>query len=271
MLLTSEGVDRLKALTVPTVGEKAARLLLELGRQHPLPGKSFWAPVFDVQLASRKLEQYRGEAVFPDDLLSDAAITSLRWLAIISAADERELDWFLFDYLLPQRLLGKGTADGQLTITPAGWQEFARLQQVNTESRIGFVAMSFRGEFKRLYDDGIEPGIRAAGYEALRVDRTEHNNRIDDEIIAMIKRSRFVVADFSVNRGGIYFEAGFALGLGIPVIWLVKEDQLAVVHFDTRQYNFITWSEDSCESLTNRVRYRIEATIGRGPIVSPQT
>jgi len=269
MFLTSESVDRLKELPVTTVGEKAARLLLELGREYPVPGESFWAPVLDVQTAFRKLDAYRGDDSLPDELVSDPVIINLRWLAVASAADTSELYWFLFDYLLPQGWLGKGTADGQLTITPLGWQEFARLQQVSSGSKIGFVAMSFRDEFKCLYDDGIEAGITAAGYEALRVDRAEHNNRIDDEIIALIKRSRFLVADFSVNRGGIYFEAGFALGLGIPVIWLVKEDQLADVHFDTRQYNFITWNENGWDNLRDRLRYRIEATIGRGPLVSP--
>lgn len=222
-----------------------------------------------VRSGFKKLKDYRDDKELPDQLLSDADIASFRWLAIVSAADDRELEWFLFDYLMPQGCLGKGTADGQITITPTGWQEFARLQQVNSESRIGFVAMSFRDEFKHVYDEGIEPGIREAGYEALRVDRTEHNNRIDDEIVATIKRSRFLVADFSVNRGGIYFEAGFARGLGIPVIWLVKKDQLSEVHFDTRQYNFITWSEDAWEHLRARLRYRIEATIGRGPVASP--
>jgi len=271
MFLTSEVVDRMKELTGATVGEKAARLLLELGREYPVPGGSFWAPVFDVQNAFRKLERYRGDDSLPSELMSDPVILSLRWLAVASAADANELYWFLFDYFLPHGWVGKGAADGQITITPVGWQEFSRLQQANLTSRIGFVAMSFRDEFQPLYDNGIEPGIRTAGYEALRVDRTEHNNRIDDEIVAIIKRSRFVVADFSVNRGGIYFEAGFALGLGIPVIWLVKDDQLAEVHFDTRQYNFIVWSENAWESVRYRLRYRVEATIGRGPIISRET
>lgn len=224
MFLTSEAVDRLKELTVPTVGEKAAQLLLELGREYPVPGGSFWAPVFDVQAAFGKLEHYRGDESFPDELMSDPVIVNLRWLAVASAADASELYWFLFDYFLPHGWLGKGAADGQITITitPSGRQEFSRLQQANLTSRIGFAAMSFQDEFKSLYDNGIEPGINAAGYETLLVDRTEHNNRINDEIVATIKRSRFVVADFSVNRGGIYFEAGFALGIGIPVIWLVK-------------------------------------------------
>ncbi len=37
---------------------------------------------------------------------------------------------------------------------------------------------------------------------------------------------RFMIADFTGHRGGVYFEAGFAHGLGIPVIWTCREDQL---------------------------------------------
>jgi len=271
MFLTSDRVNQLNGITVPNVPEKAARLLLELGREYPLPGHSFWAPIWSVRSGFMKLNRYGDDEELAEELLSDADIASLRWLAIVCAADDRELEWLLFDYLAPQGFLGKGTADGQMIITPGGWQEFSRLQQVSSRSKIGFVAMSFRQEFKVLYDEGIEPGIRGAGYEALRVDRAEHNNRIDDEIVATIKRSCFVVADFSVNRGGIYFEAGFALGLGIPLIWLVKEDQLSEVHFDTRQYNFITWSQNAWRHLGDRLRYRIEATIGHGPLAPPRS
>lgn len=42
----------------------------------------------------------------------------------------------------------------------------------------------------------------------------EHSNKIDDEIIGEIRRSAFIVADFTGHRGGVYFEAGFAMGLG---------------------------------------------------------
>src|SRR5436190_19017200 len=78
MFLTSEGVDQLKELPVTTVGEKATRLLLELGTEYPAPGESFWAPVFGVQSAFGKLEQYLGEDVLPSELISDPAIASLR-------------------------------------------------------------------------------------------------------------------------------------------------------------------------------------------------
>jgi len=35
---------------------------------------------------------------------------------------------------------------------------------------------------------------------------------------------RFIVADFTGQRGGVYFEAGYALGLRKPVIWTCKRD-----------------------------------------------
>ena len=125
--------------------------------------------------------------------------------------------------------------------------------------------MSFQPEFTELYDDGIVPGITAAGYEPFRIDRTEHSNRIDDEIIASIKRSRFLVTDFTTQRGGIYFEAGYAFGLGLGVIWLVRADELENVHFDNRQYNFIRWQPNEWETLQRALKNRIEATIGAGP------
>ena len=56
----------------------------------------------------------------------------------------------------------------------------------------------------------------------MRIDQKEHLNRIDDEIIAEIRRTRFLVADCTQGetgpRGGVYYEAGFAHGLKIPVV-----------------------------------------------------
>ena len=84
--------------------------------------------------------------------------------------------------------------------------------------------------FNDVYEKAIEPGVRDAGYEALRIDRKEHNNKIDDEIIAEIRRSRFVIADFTHGdqgvRGGVYYEAGFARGLGLEVISTCRQDLL---------------------------------------------
>ena len=116
------------------------------------------------------------------------------------------------------------------------------------------------------YERGLQVGIERAGYVAIRVDRTEHVNRIDDEIVARIRRSAFVVADFTEQKSGVYFEAGFALGLNLPVIWSCREDDIDNLHFDIRQYNCIAWTNES--DLARRLQLRIEAIVGRGPRVA---
>ena len=62
-------------------------------------------------------------------------------------------------------------------------------------------------------------------------------------------------------RQGVYFEAGCAMGLARPVIWLCRDDDFANVHFDTRQYNHIVWTTP--EHLRRSLNDRIQATIGK--------
>ena len=131
--------------------------------------------------------------------------------------------------------------------------------------------MWFDDSMRQAWQRGIAPAIRDAGYEPVRIDQQEHVNKIDDEIIAEIRRARFIVADFTQGdtgaRGGVYYEAGFAHGLDIPVIFTCREDSLGKVHFDTRQYNHIVWTEP--EELRQSLKNCIAAVIGDGPDKPP--
>ena len=133
-----------------------------------------------------------------------------------------------------------------------------------------FVAMWFDSSMNQAYTEGIRPAIKNTGYEPMRIDDTEHINKIDDEVIREIRRSRFMVADFTSGntgaRGSVYYEAGFAHGLGIPVIPTCRTDQLDKIHFDTRQYAHIPWSDP--KELRKRLAARIGAVIGEGPNVT---
>ena len=141
------------------------------------------------------------------------------------------------------------------------------LQGTNTDSSQAFVAMWFNNSTNAAYERGIEPAIKEAGYNPLRIDRKEHVNKIDDEIIAELRRSRFLVADFTHGndgaRGGVYYEAGFAHGLGLPVIFACSEDSVKTLHFDTNHYNHIVWKTP--EGLREMLKNRILAVIGEGP------
>ena len=159
---------------------------------------------------------------------------------------------------------------GSVKILSEGYRRLEELRKTNVSSDQGFVAMWFDPSTDEVWKKGLEPGIQDAGYKALRIDRIESNDKIDDEIIAEIKRSRFVVADFTSDspenaRGSVYYEAGFAHGLNIPVIFTCRKDLLEDIHFDTRQYNHIAWEEEKPEDLCKRLTNRISATIGDGP------
>ena len=161
---------------------------------------------------------------------------------------------------------------GRYTLTPSGLRRLDALQGYGVDSKQAFVAMWFNPQMDQPYADGFAIAIRDSGYDPLRIDKKEHSNKIDDEIIAEIRRSRFIVADFTcgiiengghpvgIARGGVYYEAGFAQGIGLPVIWTVRADCIEHVHFDIRQYSHIVW-EDAAD-LRTRLSARIGAVIG---------
>jgi len=152
---------------------------------------------------------------------------------------------------------------GSSVILPRGYMQLAEARQGSATSVNGFVAMSFQEGLAEAYSSGFQVGIIGAGYDPVRMDRVEHINRIDDEIIKQINASKFVVADFTGHRGGVYFEAGYALGRGIPIFWTCNKDHMVDLHFDIRQFNCIDWSTEA--ELAARLQVRIEAVLGRGP------
>lgn len=171
-------------------------------------------------------------------------------------------------YLLQdmKRIISQGDmlkAGRDVTILTEGWKRIEELNQQTHDSVQGFVAMWFNDEVNHIYSECIAPAIRAAGFEPHRVDEREHIGKIDDEIILQIRRSRFVVADATGTRGGVYYEAGFAHGLGLPVFWTCREDHK--LHFDVRQYNCIFWKSDQLPDFKQALAARIEAVLGRGP------
>ncbi|PKN76147.1 MAG: hypothetical protein CVU49_01920 [Candidatus Cloacimonetes bacterium HGW-Cloacimonetes-2] len=141
-----------------------------------------------------------------------------------------------------------------------GWERISQLRKRHPESKQVFVAMKFGDpDLDNAYIEAIAPAVTECGYQAFRIDKKDHNGKICDRIVKEIKQSAFVIADFTGQRGGVYFEAGHALGLGIPVVWCCREDDFDNLHFDTRQYNHIKWSDPS--DLKEKLINRIKATI----------
>ena len=176
---------------------------------------------------------------------------------------------YLLDYLEEmgwiqgQRSVARSFTGG---LTVAGHGRLAE-QRVNVDSSQVFVAMWFDDSMSEAFENGIEPAILEAGYVPLRIDQKEHVNKIDDEIISELRRSRFLVSDFTQGedgaRGGVYYEAGFAHGLDLPVIFTCRDDTVETLHFDTNHYSHIVWSDPM--DLREKLKNRILAVIGEGP------
>ncbi|HEY5377305.1 MAG TPA: hypothetical protein VIK01_26680 [Polyangiaceae bacterium] len=168
----------------------------------------------------------------------------------------------------------------RITLTPQGWLLAEQLERDTGASDQAFVAMWFHPTMDEAFDNGFHVGLRRAGYEPFRVDRSDHNNKIDDEIISNIRKSRFLVADLTGARPNVFYEAGFAAGLGREVLYTCHADhmgyylqcdphsdtpptaqserwfdQISRNAFDVRQYQVMKWStpDELAKKLDDRI------------------
>jgi nucleoside 2-deoxyribosyltransferase len=101
---------------------------------------------------------------------------------------------------------------------------------------------------------------------AVRIDELHHNENIDIRLLREIDRSELVIADLTYERPSVYFEAGYALGQNIPVVYTCRADHLGrqspyQVHFDLRQRNIVPWREPSDRQFTRLLVARIRNTM----------
>jgi hypothetical protein len=235
-LLTPEAVRRVEQMPMPRLRERIDRALTYLAK-------------------ATRMGQARINYAEPE------------LLARSYCADENEFKTFIADLLLDQGML-RLTGDNKIVVSPKGLLAADDLAYQGVNSAQGFVAVSFDKEMDSAWTKGFRPGIEAAGYSPLRIDHKEHINGISDEIIAELRRSKFLVADYTHQRNGVYYEAGFAFGLGLPVIPTCRGDQIGQLHFDVRHINTLRW--DDPEQLAIDLTRRIAAVIGDGPLPKSQ-
>jgi hypothetical protein len=135
-----------------------------------------------------------------------------------------------------------------------------------------FIAMAFgQSDTDELYDVVITDVLRSRDVEAVRADRIEHNEDIDDRIIQEINGANFAIADLSYARPSVYYEAGFA-ERAIPVIYTIRRDHLSQkaadrfidyrLHFDLQMKNVIAWEHPGDVQFRSRLKARVDHVLG---------
>ena len=134
----------------------------------------------------------------------------------------------------------------ELEFTFKALEYIINLQENGTQSKNCFIAMSFNdsNELKAIRGT-IKDAIIECGYKPILIDEihVDSDVTINDAIIGNIRKSKFLIGDFTEQKHGVYFEAGYALGLKKPVIYTCHEDYFNQTHFDTNHYPHIIYSD----------------------------
>ena len=142
-------------------------------------------------------------------------------------------------------------------------------------SQQGFIAMWFNEDIRKQIAPTIEKAIQDAGYTPLLIIRDLRTHSIPDQIVHQLRQSRFVVADLTshlldsndeLGRRNVYYEAGFAAGADLEVIFTCCEDWYdeKKVASDIRHFNVVLWDDQDLQRFRQDLKERILARIRPG-------
>jgi hypothetical protein len=117
--------------------------------------------------------------------------------------------------------------------------------------------------FARDMEPAFEAVVAAAGKVGLRAERVKDSKgdyRITDRMLAMIRSARLIVADLTHERPNVYFELGYARGLGKTIVTIMREG--TEVHFDVQDWNYIEYIDS--RPLERALIERFEFELSRG-------
>jgi hypothetical protein len=214
-LIDTERYNKLLNLETPTVGEKATMLLKYLVAIYPHAGQLFNVSFHDLKACLDKIYIPQAEVN-----LKESGIKFMQYMAVSWSEDVFELRYILEEYLEKTKHYIRANNPNEFLITPDGWQFIDTMNKINSSSQNAFIAMWFSDKLKKFSEKWVEMAISDSGYNPLRIDKYPHTNIIDNEMISLIRQSKFMVADFTGNNNGVYYETGFARGLNIQVISL---------------------------------------------------
>ena len=100
--------------------------------------------------------------------------------------------------------------------------------------------------------DVVKPAVKKGiGYDLVDMRDVAQAGIIDDIMRVQIRDSAFVIADLTHDNHGAYWEAGYAEGLGKPVIYICERTKFKRdgSHFDTNHCTTVPWSSDDPEGF----------------------
>ncbi len=151
--------------------------------------------------------------------------------------------------------------NAELRTALAAELDATRLQRTEGTSRttrknFAFVAMAMDPDTPELDDvlDAIRDGAARCGVVAERVDDDETNQPITARMLKAIEEAEYVIVDLTAERPNVYYEAGYAHGLGKIPIYAIRAG--TPIHFDIKDYPIIAYKNMRSlkDALATRLR-----------------
>lgn len=184
----------------------------------------------------------------------EEVIKTYNEIASIIGATDKENVRYIITHLKDNGLINTyidSGSDFQGHLTFGGWERYDELLHSNKDSKLAFMAMQFNNvTLTKIFNDVIKKAVDDTGFKIHKLDEAHRAGSIDDKLRVEIRRSRFIISDLTDDNNGAYWEAGFAEGLGMPVIYICEENKFneKKTHFDTNHHLTVLWKDDE-ESL----------------------
>lgn len=143
-----------------------------------------------------------------------------------------------------------------------GWEQYEAEKRGGFAGNYGFLAMQFdEPDLETFVREVVKPAVKKVGYDLVDMNDVGRAGIIDNIMRLEISRAAFVIADLTHDNSGAYWEAGYAEGLGKPVLYIceVAKFEEESTHFDTNHCTTIPW----CRHDPDDFREKLIATLRR--------
>lgn len=158
---------------------------------------------------------------------------------------------------------------GEFRLAYRGLERLEQLERATPSGYNAFMALKFEDAvLNQIVDDYFKPAVKDTGFELYRLDDKPEAGLIDARLRNEIRNCRFLIADLSHANLGAYWEAGYAEGVGKPVIYTCEKSvfdgkvaDIARPHFDTNHHLTILWEANHPQTAADRLKETIRFTI----------
>lgn len=242
LILVSNSLDEmLPNLQLPSPPEQAINILRFFGDQIQESGKLAGNP--EKSFVAKVGATNRASALRIVRQLADDGLLLIANREYLNSADE---------------------PDG-VDLSLKGWAQWEAERRGKISGSHGFIALQFGDlELDTFLKDVIKPTIDELGYRLEDMRDAARAGIIDNVMRARIRDAAFVLVDLTHANAGAYWEAGYAEGLGKPVLYLCKSSVFKGkgTHFDTNHCTTVMWDSADPDTFKSELFATLRRSLG---------